>query len=345
MSAKQILSVAVVGCGYWGKHYVRITNTLNTTKCVYVCDTFQPALDKIASQYPSVKVTTSFEVVCSSPDVNAVIVAVPATKHYEVARQVLLSGKHLLIEKPFTTSEAEGKELQQLARDKQLTILVGHTFIYNDRVKKMKETICAGTIGDIHTIYAQRTNLGPIRHDTSAIWDLAPHDLSIFLYLLDGQPPVAVSATGHSVLQTTEHFDVAFVTLFFANNIVGHIHVSWLDPQKVRTFNLVGSKGRLAFNDMNSTEPLRIYHKGVEGREKLYSDGTQRDFTFRDGDIVSPVVPNSEPLTAQVCDFVNCCISNTAPQSGADMGIAITKILLAIEKSCKLGGQKIDLCA
>jgi len=337
------LGVAVVGCGYWGKHYVRIIDTLKTTKCIYACDAFQPALDRIKSRYPLINVTTSLDTVCSSEDVDAVIVVVPATNHFEVARKVLLAGKHLLIEKPFTTVEEHGIELQRLAKEKELTILVGHTFIYNDRVKKMKEIVSAGTLGNIHTVYAQRTNLGPIRHDTSAIWDLAPHDLSIFLYIMGGQLPVAVSANGQSVLPTTGHFDVAFITLFFENNLLGHIHVSWLDPQKVRMFTVVGSKARLAFNDMDGLEPLRMYCKSVEGREQINSDGTQRDFTFRDGDIISPLVSNTEPLTAQVCDFVNCCNLKAMPQSGTDMGLAITRILLAIEKSCKLGGQRVEV--
>lgn len=333
----------MVGCGYWGKHYVRIVDALKTTKCIYACDAFQPALDRIKSSYPLINVTTSLDTVCSSEDVDAVIVVVPATKHFEVARKVLLAGKHLLIEKPFTTNEKDGIELQRLAKEKELTILVGHTFIYNERVKKIKEIVAAGTLGSIHTIYAQRTNLGPIRHDTSAIWDLAPHDLSIFLHIMGGQLPEAVSANGQSVLPTTEHYDVAFIALFFANNVIGHIHVSWLDPQKVRMFTVVGSKARLAFNDMNGSEPLRLYCKSVEGREQIKSDGTQRDFTFRDGDIISPLVSNTEPLTAQVRDFVYCCDSKVVPQSGADMGLAITRILLAIEKSCMLGGQRVEL--
>ncbi len=308
-----------------------------------VCDPFQPALDKMKGLYPNIEITTSVETVCTSEEVEAVIIVVPATLHFDVTSKCLGAGKHVLVEKPFTTIPEDGVKLKDLAIEKKLTILVGHTFMYNNRIRKGKELIECGEIGTVNTMYAQRTNLGPIRHDTSAVWDLAPHDISIFLYTLNGLMPTAVSAIGQSVVPTTSHVDVAFITLMYPGNIVGHVHVSWIDPQKIRQLTFIGSKARLSIDDMNNIEPVRVFHKSVEGRNPGDSDGTQRDFTFRDGNIVSPLVHDKEPLTAQVLDFVHSVQSGNIPVSSAEMGIKVTKILNAVEKSITLEGQKITI--
>ena len=337
------LNVAIIGCGYWGKHYVRITHSLQETSCVLVCDPDQRALDKIKMIYPQVDTTTSIDKVCLSKDVDAVIVVVPAALHFEIANKCLAAGKHVLVEKPFTTTAEDGMKLQALAKEKHLTILVGHTFLYNNRIRKAKELISSGDVGTINTMYAQRTNLGPIRLDTSAVMDLAPHDISIFLYTLGGLMPLAVSAVGQSVLPTTPHVDVAFITLMYPGNILGHVHVSWNDPQKIRQLTFVGSKARLSIDDMNNSEPVRVFYKSVESQTPGNSDGTQRDFVFRDGDIISPVVHDVEPLTAQVQDFIGCIHSQGTPVASAELGIKVTKILNAVEKSIALGGQKVPV--
>jgi predicted dehydrogenase len=339
--SRDCLNVAVVGCGYWGKHYVRITNTLQKTRCAMICDPCQSALDKMKILYPSIPTTATIDEVCANDAIEAVIIVVPATVHFQVAKKCLDAGKHILVEKPFTTTAEDGEKLKAIASEKNLTIVVGHTFMYNSRVTKAHQLVSAGEIGDIRIVYAQRTNLGPIRHDTSVVWDLAPHDISIFLYVLNGLMPNTVSAVGQSVLSTTRHVDVAFITLMYPGNIIGHIHVSWLDPQKVRQVTFVGSKARMSIDDTNNNEPLRIFNKSVDGRKQEESDGTQRDFTFRDGDIFSPLVNDKEPLTQQVLDFVKCTNTRETPVSTADMGIKVTKILEAVDQSISLDGRPI----
>ena len=333
-------NVAVIGCGYWGKNYVRICHALKAINCVMICDAYQGSLDKMKDQYPGIETTTSVDEVVKRDDIEACFVVVPATMHYEVGLKVLNNNKHLLMEKPFTLDVSKGEILKQLAAQNGLNILVGHTFLYNNRVKMIRQLIDGGRIGSLNTIYAQRTNLGPIRTDTSAVWDLAPHDISIFLYAMSGIMPMAVSATGQCVLPSTKHVDVAFISLFFPGNIMGHIHVSWLDPQKVRTVTFVGESGRISFDDTSGIEPIRVYMKGFNRSEK---EGGEREFTYRDGDIVSPMVVDKEPLKAQVLDFLYSIQEKRQPISSADLGIKVSKILNAVDASIKENGKQILL--
>ena len=346
------LGIAVIGCGYWGKHYVRITNQLRDVNCVVVCDQSLEALEKIKKQYVNIETTTSVESVCKNNNVDAVIIVVPATYHKLVTIQCLKAGKHVLVEKPLTTNVQDGEEVVTLAKQMNKKLLVGHTFLYNDRVKMVKEILEKKTLGPIHTMYAQRTNLGPVRNDTSVLWDLAPHDISIFQYLTNGVLPTKVSANGSCILPSSKHVDVAFITLYYPNNLIGNIHVSWLDPHKVRTVTLVTNKARLLIDDVNNTEPVRIFYKqsvdDVENDMMKSSSTTTAipsvPYSFRDGEISSPPVKQSEPLTNQVLDYIDCCLNNMKqPISDGKLGLDVVKILSAAEESIKNFGASVEL--
>ncbi len=347
----QRLGIAVIGCGYWGKHYVRITKQLNDVRCVVVCDQSVEALEKIKKQYANIETTSSVDSVCKNQNVDAVIIVVPATYHKRVTMQCLKAGKHVLVEKPLTTNVKDGEEVVQLAKDMKKQLLVGHTFLYNDRVKMVKEILTKKTLGPIHTMYAQRTNLGPVRKDTSVLWDLAPHDVSIFQHLTNGVLPTKVSANGSSILPSSNHVDVAFITLYYPNNLIGNIHVSWLDPHKVRTVTLVTNKARLLIDDVNNMEPVRIFYK--QSVDEIVDDTKSSNttsiipsmpYSFRDGEISSPPVKQSEPLTNQVLDFVQCCSNDMkTPVSGGQLGLDVVKILSAAEESIKNFGASVTL--
>lgn len=342
MLSESPLRIAVIGSGYWGKNYVRLFSELATTEVVAVCDQDRIQLQKVAERMPGVMLTTRVQDVLESDNVDAVVVATPATQHYEVTLQCLQANKHVLLEKPMTIYEEEARHLIAVADARQLILMVGHIYLYNSAIQRLKTYIDSGAMGELYYLYSQRTNLGPIRHDVNALWDLAPHDISIMNHLM-GTDPLWVSAVGHKALRNGRE-DVGFIVLGYPNDVIGQLHVSWVDPDKVRQVVAVGSQMRIICNDLNPQEPLRIYEKGVVPvDEPDTSDYAKHQFTIRNGDIISPNVTISEPLRNQCLHFVDCVQRGVRPISDGHNGLSVVSVMQAIARSVSQYGTPVEV--
>ncbi len=335
------LGVAVIGCGYWGVNYVRILNELPGVTVTAICEQRSERVDEIRQRFPGTPVFSSLDHVLALAEVEAVVICTGATTHFEVASRAIAAGKHLLIEKPLTTDPVDAAQLVQLAQRHGVKLMVGHTFLYNPAVHLVKEHVQRTDLGEIYYLYSCRTNLGPIRHDVNALWDLAPHDVSIFNYLLDSTTRW-VSAVGAKVLKNHRE-DVGFISLGYGDNIVGHIHVSWADPNKVRELVVVGSKQRIVFNDLDTMERVKIFEKGISPVQAEAASFGEFQYLMRDGDIISPHVAASEPLKNQCRHFVECVINDQQPQTDGRDGLAVVRVMAAIEQSIQLRGAPIFL--
>jgi predicted dehydrogenase len=333
--------IAVLGCGYWGVNYLRVFNELPSTRVAVACDLREQRLQEVGRHLPGVMLTTSVDEALQSPDVDAVVVCTDATTHHAVARRCLEAGKHVLIEKPMTTSVAHAQELMEVADLRKLVLMVGHVFLFNPGVRKVREHIAQGKCGRLYYLYARRTNLGPIRRDVNALWDLAAHDVSIFNYLLDSYP-AWVSAIGLRVLGNGRA-DVGFVSIGYPNGVVGHMHVSWADPNKVREVVVVGSDSRIVFNDVNTAEQVRVYERGVTPSSPEMASYGEYHFHMRDGDIISPKIEVSEPLKNQCSHFIECVEQGTLPLTSGQEGLMVVKIMTAIDKSIEHNGAPVEI--
>ncbi len=338
---EQTLGVAIIGCGYWGINYVRVFSELPGSRVTVICDSREDRLRDVGQRFPKAHLTTSLADALQLGGVDVVVVCTGATTHYEVARRCLEAGKHVLVEKPVATTVADAEALAQLAKQQDVTLMVGHTFLYNSGVQKVKEYIDRAEIGHIRYLYARRTNLGPIRQDVNAVWDLAPHDVSIFNYLLEDEPQW-VSAIGIKALGNHRE-DVGFISLGYPNKIVGNIHVSWADPNKVRELVVVGSEKRIAFDDTNVLEQVRVFEKGVTPEQVEPSSYGEYHFLMRDGDIVSPKVEVSEPLKNQCTHFLECLRQGVEPRTDGWAGLAVVRVMVAIDASVKQNGAPVSV--
>ena len=337
--------IGVIGCGYWGINYVRVFGELADSAVSHVCDERQERLQLVKQRYhPSLsgrshgwKACTSVEQLLDERGLDAVVVATPATTHFEVTKKCLEHGKHVLVEKPITTNSREAEELVALAQAHNLVLMVGHTFVFNSGVQAIKRYLDSKALGQIYYMHATRTNLGPIRTDVNAIWDLAPHDVSIFDYLL-GVEPNWVSAVGGRVLGNCRE-DVGFITLGYPDGVVGNIHVSWADPNKVREVVVVGSEMRIVFNDLDAQERVRIFNKGVKLIPPETDSVGEFHFRLHDGDIISPWVESSEPLKNQAAHFLSCVRDKTAPRSDGNSALRVVRVMEAIDRSMQQKGM------
>jgi len=333
--------VAVVGCGYWGINYLRVLSELGDVAAVTACDRDPVRLKAVGERFKDVATSTDLEEVLASPSIDAVVICTPAGSHYEVAKRCLEAGKHLLIEKPITTRAVEAEELIELADAMDLTLAVSHTFLYNPGIEKVKSYVTNGDLGTMYYMYSRRTNLGPIRHDVNALWDLAPHDISIFNHLLEAQP-TWVSAVGQTVLRETNE-DFGFVSIGYQNGVVAHIHVSWADPNKVREIVVVGSNQRVVFDDIKTLEQVRVYEKGVAPHLSEHPTYGEFRFSIRDGDIISPKIEISEPLKNQCRDFLESIASGRPPRSDGRTGLQVVQVMEAIDRSIELSGTPVPV--
>jgi predicted dehydrogenase len=340
MMAEQ-LGIAIFGCGYWGINYLRVFNELPESRVIVVCDQRIDRLQEVGRRFPRVKLTTEVEEALRLDAAEAAVVCTEATAHYDITRRCLAAGKHVLVEKPITTTVTDAEELIALAESKDATLMVGHTFLYNAGIRKIKTYIQQAEVGRVYYLYARRTNLGPIRRDVNALWDLAPHDVSIFNYLLDSVPEW-VSAVGVKVLQNC-HEDVGFISLGYQNGIVGHIHVSWADPNKVREVVVVGSDKRIVFNDLNTLERVRVFEKGVMPVTSEASSYGEYHFLMRDGDIISPRIEVDEPLKNQCSHFLDCVTRGNRPLTGGWDGLAVVRVMEAIDRSIERKGAPVEV--
>ena len=335
--------VAVIGAGYWGTNYIRIFGEFGDARVVVVCDSRADRLDAVRRTLP-VRVTDDAAEAVTWPEADAVAIVTDASTHRRLAGMALEAGKHVLVEKPLTTTSKDASELIDLAERGRRTLMVGHTFLYNPGVRAVKEYVAAGEVGEVYYLYSQRTSLGPIRSDVNAIWDLAPHDIAILNYLL-GQTPAWVSAVGASPVGSGLE-DVGFITLGYPGGIVGHIHVSWADPNKVRQVVVVGSEKRVVFNDMDSLERVRVFEKGVkridDSKSATYGEHTLH---LRDGAIMSPPIPSLEPLKNQCGSFIHAIRGREAPVTDGAQGREVVRVLEAVDKSVALNGGPVPIPA
>lgn len=333
--------IGIIGCGRWGQNYVRVFSEL-TAPVVAVCDQDEARLQMIRRRYLGVRTFLDFRELLAEETIDAVVVATPTSTHYELSKSALLARKHVLVEKPMVLDPAHGRELIELAERLGLVLMVGHVFLYNPGIVKLKEYITDSTdgVGQIYYLYATRTNLGPIRKDVNVVWDLAPHDVSIFSYLLNTRP-VYVNAVGARLLGNCRE-DVAFITLTYPGDIVANIHVSWADPNRVRQVVVVGNRKRVVFDDLNIQEKIRVFEKGVS------VSGTDTDsfgefvLSIRDGDITSPKVEVREPLKEQCVDFLACLQGRARPRADAYQGLEVVEILTAIQRSIEMEGARVE---
>jgi predicted dehydrogenase len=333
--------IALIGFGYWGPNYARVLNELPGATLSVVCDRSQQRLTLVGDRYRSVQTCSSVQDALARDDIDAAVIATPASTHAALVRTALDHGKHVLVEKPMALDVASSESLCQLASTAKRVLMVGYTFLYNAGVRKMKEYMGPEPFGQMYYLHATRTNLGPIRHDVNAVWDLAPHDIAIFNYLLDEQPAWA-SAIGTRVLRTSRD-DIAFATLGYKNDVVGNIHVSWADPNKVREVVVVGSRRRIVFDDLNDVERVRVFERGVSVGDAIAESYGEFKLLVRDGDIISPKVQPSEPLKNQCADFVEAVRSGRTPLASCHFGLGVIRTLAAIDQSMRSHGAAVEV--
>lgn len=329
------VTIGVIGCGHWGPNHIRNFSVLDGVTVAGCADLSDERLQVVKRHYPAVKRCRDYREILADPDVNAVVVTTPAASHYEIVKESLERDKDVLCEKPLALSSREADTLVRLAQARGRILMVGHTFLFNVGIQKLKASAAEGLVGRIHYLHSTRTNLGPIRDDTNVVWDLASHDVSIFSYLLGGEP-TAVSAKGESYLRKGIE-DVAFISLSYPPNILAHIQISWIHPQKVRSITVVGDKKMMVWDDLNNLEPIRIYDKGVT-QEPYYESYGEFHLLLREGDVVMPKLHLVEPLKLQSEHFIECVTSRRASISDGRFGLHVVRVLEAIEESMKRGG-------
>jgi predicted dehydrogenase len=329
------MKIGVIGCGYWGPNLVRNLVANQDASVVAVCDRDAARLEGIKRRFPGVELWQDATKMLADPDLDGVMIATPLTHHYPLAKEALLAGKHVFVEKPFTADVGEARELIQLAKERGRTIMVGHTFLYSPPVRKIKEIIDRGELGDIYYITSSRVNLGLHQKDISVIWDLAPHDFSMLFHWL-GEAPCEVSATGSDFVQNGIP-DVAFVNLRFPSGAVCNVNVSWLSPSKIRQMTIVGSKKMLIYDDTSSTEKVKIFDKGVDYKDPASFGEYQ--LSYRTGDIVSPKIDTTEPLGEEVRVFLHAIRTGDVPLTDGYNGLAVVEALAAADASLHQGGR------
>jgi predicted dehydrogenase len=334
------MKLAVIGCGYWGPNLVRNFVQSNKIQELICCDLDPKRLVRMKNLYPSVEALSDYKELLQRPDLDAVAIATPVKTHHPIAKDFLSAGKHVFIEKPFTHSYETALELIKLAEDKQRVLMVGHTFEYTAAVNKVKEIIASGELGKILYISCTRVNLGLFQPDINVVWDLAPHDISIILYLM-GEVPVSINSQGKAHFNH-EIEDVATTTLNFKNGLIAFIHNSWLDPNKIRRTTIVGSRKMLVYDDIEPQEKIKIFDKGVEV-PPYYDTFADFQYSYRYGDIHSPRIDDYEPLK-KVCDhFIECIKTGRTPLSDGYSGLRVVSILEAANKSLKLNGKAVAI--
>jgi predicted dehydrogenase len=337
-----MINVGVIGYGYWGPNVVRNLYSLDGCKVAGVCDRSAAAIARVRRTYPDLAVTSDAVDLITSTKVDAIAVITPVHTHFELAKAALENGKHVFVEKPFTATTEQADELIDLAERKRLKIMVDHTFLFTGAVRKMRELIDDGVLGDLYYYDSTRVNLGLFQHDVSVIWDLAPHDLSIMDYLIP-EKPLGVVATGEA------HFngraDVAFITVFFPGKTIAHINVNWLSPVKVRTTLIGGEKRMVVWNDLEADEKIRVYDKGLQLDNRNQEGNGLYDLlvSYRSGDMWAPRIERAEALTVELGYFLDCIAKNQTPVNDGVAGAQVVRMLEAADRSLRERGKEIPL--
>jgi predicted dehydrogenase len=332
------MNFGVIGYGYWGPNIVRNLMATENVHVRAIADFSPAARSRAQKAYPGVTVTADASEVITSPDIDVVAVISPVWTHYELTRQALENGKHVFVEKPFTSTAAQAEELINLAAQKNLKIMVDHTFLFTGAVKRIAQLVEEGALGNLYYYDSTRVNLGLFQHDINVLWDLAPHDLSIMDHLIKSSPE-AVVATGQGHLNG--HEDVAYMTIYFPGKVIAHINVNWLSPVKVRTTLIGGEKRMLVWNDLEADEKLKIYDKGVQitSREGVYD----LLVSYRSGDMWAPQLEQVEALRQEMTYFVDCVCNGTEPFNNGIAGLRVVKMLEAATESLKQRGALVRL--
>lgn len=335
-----MIRVGVIGYGYWGPNLVRNFMAAPGSAVVSVCDQREERLAPLRKLYPGMGTCSRAEALIQNPDIDAVVIATPVSSHYELASAALRAGKHVLVEKPLAGNSQQARELIALAAANKLVLMVDHTFVYTDAVRKMRELIATGALGEIYYYDAVRVNLGLFQHDVNVIWDLAIHDLSIMDYVLPSKP-VAIAATGISNVPGQPE-NVAYITLFFAGNQIAHVHVNWLTPVKVRHTLIGGSEKMILYDDLEPSEKLKVYDKGItvtpepEAVYKLL-------VSYRSGDMWAPRLENTEALYREALHFVDCIETGARPETDGEAGLRMVTMIEAAEQSLRARGELVDI--
>jgi predicted dehydrogenase len=330
--------LGVIGYGYWGPNVVRNFSGQQGAEVVAVCDKSAKSLTRARRAHPDVPLTSDHIEVLTSSEVDAVAVVTPVWTHFEIAKMALQNGKHVFVEKPFTCTTTQAEQLIEIADRKNLKIMVDHTFLFTGAVKRIRQLVTDGTLGSLYYYDSTRVNLGLFQHDVNVLWDLAPHDLSIMDYLIDANPE-AIVATGANHLNG--HADVAFMTVYYPNNLIAHINVNWLSPVKVRTTLLGGEKRMVVWNDLQADEKIKVYDRGVQmsSGEAVY----QQLVSYRTGDMWSPNIEQVEALNSEAAYFIDCIVNNRKPFNDGHAGLRIVRMLEAADKSLQNKGRVIGL--
>jgi len=334
-----VIRLAILGAGHWGPNLIRNFHDHEGSEVLWVVDRAAHRLAEVRARFPEVRMDQDPETALADPAVDAVVVATPTGTHYRLARLALEHDKHVLVEKPMATTLAEAEHLSALATARGRVLMVGHVFLYNPAVRRVKEYLDAGKLGSIHYVAMVRTNLGPIRVDVNAAWDLAAHDVSIANYWLDGMP-VGVTAVGGTWINRGVE-DAVFATLRYPNDVLVNLHVSWLNPRKAREITVVGDRHMLTFDDTSLTEPIRLYDKRVTDDRSTYVDSfASFRASVREGEIVIPRVSAGEPLRTECEHFLDCIVSGRRPLTDGVEGTAVVRVLEALQRALQTGTEQ-----
>jgi predicted dehydrogenase len=333
-------NVAVIGCGYWGPNLIRNFRSLPECNLVAVCDMKQERLSHMRNVYAGIRVTSDFKEVIEDPEIDAIAVATPVYSHFDLASQSLQAGKHTFIEKPMASSSAECRELVELAANNNLTLMVGHTFVYSTPVRKIKEIVDYGDIGELLYVTSQRLNLGLFQKDINVAWDLAPHDVSIILFVM-GHAPSSVNCQGKAHMRSGVE-GVTNMSLNFSNGGFATVQSSWLDPNKVRRMTFVGSKRMILYDDNEPLEKIKIYDKRVEVPPH-YDTFAEFQYSYHYGDMYAPYLNSVEPLKVQCQHFLDCIKTGEKPLSSGIEGLQVVQVLEAASESLRKGGAMVDI--
>jgi len=335
------MNIGIIGCGYWGPNLIRNFGLLDNVRVLGVSDLREERLNFISRLYPNIKIfSRDSQDIIRNKDIDAVVVATPVSTHFTLGMEALENGKHLLLEKPMTATAEQAEALIKKADKENLTLMVDHTFIYTGAVRKIKEIIVSGDLGDLYYFDSVRVNLGLFQHDINVIWDLAPHDVSIMDYLLD-RPARTISATGVAHFESDIE-NIAYLSVGYDSHLIGHIHVNWLAPVKVRKTLICGSKKMIVYDDVEPSEKVKIYNKGVDyikNREEVYNIMVQ----YRTGDMMAPQINLTEALNLVAKEFVTAIAEKRRPLTDGEAGFRVVRILEAANQSLKQGGKVIKL--
>lgn len=336
----QNVQIGVIGCGHWGPNHIRVFSSLPGSTVAVVADPDANRLESVGQLYPQVRLLNDYHELLERDPSDVIVVATPTRTHYKIAKEALQRGKHVLVEKPLCQTVAEGEELVRLARERGVVLMVGQVFLFHNGILKLKEFLEFGDLGKIYYIGSTRTNLGPIRQDVNAVYDLASHDIAIFNFLL-GSRPHEVSAVGEAFLQKGIE-DIAFISLRYPNDVLARVHASWLDPRKVREITLVGDKKMVIWDDLATLGTVQVYDKGVI-REAYYEDYGHFQLLAREGDITIPRIKFEEPLKNQARYFLSAIQKGKADVSDGLSGLDVVRTLEAIQQSLKERGAPVKV--